>query len=99
MFQILIKSSTYFHKSNHMSTNKKTTSKLVASQAAEILNNPSSSTIAKQLAGSAMSQRVPGKQTSSEMEDKAAKVLSSSKYSEETKAMAATVLTQSNKER
>ena len=82
-----------------MSTNKKVTSKPVASKAAEILKDPNSSQIARQLAGSALSQRSKGNQTSSEMEDKAAKVLASNKYSEDTRTMAATVLAQSNKER
>ena len=79
--------------------NKKTTSKPVGTKASEILKDPNSSQIAKQLAGSALSQRAAGNQTSSEMEDKAAKVLASPKYSEETKTMAASVLSQSNKQR
>ncbi|MBB5620964.1 hypothetical protein HDE69_002017 [Pedobacter cryoconitis] len=82
-----------------MSTNNKTTSKPVASKASEILKDPTSSQIAKQLAGSALSQRTSGNQTSREMEDKAARVLASNKYSEETKTLAASVLAQSNKER
>lgn len=82
-----------------MSKNNKTTSKSVASKASDILRNPNSSNIAKELAGSAMSQRAPGNQTGSKMEDKAARVLSSNKYNDDTKEMAASVLSQSNKER
>jgi len=82
-----------------MSKNNKITSKSVASKASEILRNPSSSNIAKELAGSALSQRAKGNQTGGEMEDKAARVLASDKYSQETKEMAASVLSQSNKER
>ena len=82
-----------------MSKNKKITSPSVASKASDILRDPNSSNIAKELAGSALSQRTKGNQTGSEMEDKAAKVLASNKYSEETKEMAASVLSQSNRER
>jgi hypothetical protein len=80
-------------------TNKKKTSKNVASLAAKILNDPNSSKIAKELAGSALSQVNRTNQTGSEMEDKASRVLKSNKYSEDTKSLAASVLSQSNKGR
>ncbi|MCX2429616.1 hypothetical protein [Pedobacter sp. GR22-10] len=82
-----------------MAKNQKTTSPEVASKASEILRNPNSSTIAKELAGSALSQRTKGNQTGSIMEEKASKVLTSDKYSKDTKEMAASVLSQSNKDR
>ncbi|MFD2013371.1 hypothetical protein ACFSHO_07300 [Acinetobacter vivianii] len=63
------------------------------------MRNPSSSTIQKELAGSALAQTHSGKQTSSDMESKASKVLQSEKYSDATKTLAASVLSQSNKER
>lgn len=82
-----------------MSKNTKITSKEIASLAAKTLQNPNSSNIAKELAGSALSQTNKGNQTGSELEDKASKVLNSDKYSEETKKLAASILSQSNKER
>lgn len=71
----------------------------MASVAAKILADPSSSVIAKKLAGSALSQANKGYQTGKDMEDVAAKVLTSPKYSEKTKTMAGTVLSQSTSER
>lgn len=82
-----------------MSKNTKTTSPKVASDAAKILSNPNSSAIAKQLAGSALSQTNKGNQTGGKMETVASKVLQSDKYSDSTKDLAASVLSQSNKER
>ncbi|MCC5517667.1 MULTISPECIES: hypothetical protein [Vibrio] len=82
-----------------MPKNKKQTSSDVASLAAQTLNNPNSSAIAKAFAGSALSQSSTSRQTSSDMESKASKALQSSKYSEETKSLAASVLAQSNKSR
>lgn len=79
--------------------NKKTTSKNVASLAAQILKDASASATAKKLAGSALSQVNGGNQTSSQMEDFASKVLKSTKYSDDTKTLAGSVLSQSNKER
>lgn len=79
--------------------NKKATSKSVASIAANILKDQSSSQTAKKLAGSALSQRGTRKQTGGELEDLASKVLDSPKYSERTKSLAGSVLSQSNKER
>ena len=80
-------------------TNKKKTSKQIASLAAKTLNNSNASKIAKELAGSALSQAVRKNQTGSEMEDKASMVIKSNKYSDDTKSLAASVLSQSNKKR
>ena len=79
--------------------NKKKTSSQIASQAAATLNDKNASTIAKSLAGSALSQVNKGNQTSSEMESKASKALQSPKYSEETKKLAGSIVSQSNKNR
>lgn len=79
--------------------NKKVTSNQIASLASKILTNPNSSQIAKELAGSALSQMNKGNQTGSSMEEKASKVLQSSKYSEATKSLAGSILSQSNKKR
>ncbi|MGV3612244.1 MAG: hypothetical protein ACO1N0_14890 [Fluviicola sp.] len=79
--------------------NKKVTSSEVAAQAAAILADKNASKIAKELAGSALSQVNSGNQTSKEMESKAAKVLQSPKYSEETKKLAGSIVSQSNKKR
>ena len=55
--------------------------------------------MAKSLAASALSQRSGDKQTGAQMEDKAARVLASDRYAKETKELAASVLSQSNKQR
>jgi hypothetical protein len=82
-----------------MSKNAKRTSSRIATLAAETLQDSSASQIGKSLAASALSQRKPGVQTGAAMEDKAARVLAHSKYSEETRELAASVLAQANKER
>lgn len=79
--------------------NTKKTSNEMASLAAKILADPKASKIAKELAGSTLSQVNRTNQTGSEMEDKASKVLQSNKYSDDTKSLAASVLSQSNKKR
>lgn len=79
--------------------NKKTTSSKMATLAAATLKDENASKIAKELAGSVLSQTNSGNQTSSEMETKASNVLTSNKYSDETKQLAASVLSQSNKNR
>ena len=71
----------------------------MASNAAKVLNNKSTSKIKKSLAASVLSQRDKDKQTGAHMEDIASKVMTSNKYSEETKSFAASVLSQSNKQR
>jgi len=82
-----------------MANNKKKTSSKIASLAAKTLKDKNASKIAKELAGSALSQKQKKHQTGGELEDKAAKVLKSNKYSKETKQLAASVLSQSNKKR
>ncbi|MDM1679890.1 hypothetical protein HX069_12095 [Myroides odoratimimus] len=82
-----------------MSKNTKKTSAKIAKLAAKTLTNSNSSTIAKELAGSALSQVDKSKQTGSKLETKASKVLTSSKYNEDTKKLAASLLSQSDKER
>lgn len=79
--------------------NTKQTSEGLASMAAKALSDPNSSKIQKELAGSALAQHSTGKETGAEMETKASNVLKSKKYSEETKGLAASVLSQSNKKR
>lgn len=79
--------------------NTKKTSKQIASLASRTLKDKNASKIAKELAGSALSQKQKNNQTGIEMEDKASQVLRSNKYSEETKKLAASVLSQSNKNR
>lgn len=61
------------------------------------MNNKNSSNIQKSLAGGVLSQRDPVKQTGAKMEDKASQVLQSNKYSDITKSLAASLLSQSNK--
>jgi len=82
-----------------MSTNKKQTSKQIASQASKTLLDSNSSKTARSLAASALSQSSNKKQTGAEIEGLASKVLASSKYSENTKSLAGSILSQSNKNR
>lgn len=63
-----------------MSKNSKQTSNKVAKLASEVLRDPSSSAIQKKLAGSALAQTHSTKQTGSEMESEASRVLQSEKY-------------------
>lgn len=79
--------------------NKKVTSPKVASLASNTLTDKNSSKIAKELAGSALSQANKNNQTSKNVESKASKVLQSPKYSESTKKLAGSLLSQSNKKR
>ena len=82
-----------------MSKNMKQTSAQIAKLASETLQDNRASQIAKSLAASAFPQRGGGKQTGAEMEDKAARVLASDHYADETRQLAASVLAQANKER
>ncbi|MFZ5868138.1 MAG: hypothetical protein ACOYXY_19805 [Thermodesulfobacteriota bacterium] len=82
-----------------MSKNRKRSSPNVARRAATTLSNDKASGIAKRLAGSVLAQTDSGKQTGAELEGLASKVLRSPKYSDDTKTLAASVLSQSNKER
>lgn len=79
--------------------NKKKTSDRIVTLAAETLQDPNASKIARRLAGSALAQSDGAKQTGAEMEDLASRVLRSDKYAEETKELAASVLSQANKDR
>lgn len=80
-----------------MSFNSKKSSATLASQAAATLRDSGSSSIARRLAASVLSQAQPGHQTGKTMETAASQVLRSSKYSDETKALAASVVSQANK--
>lgn len=82
-----------------MAKNTKQSSAEMASKAAKILGDDSSSNIAKRLAASVISQSNTAKQTGPKLETTASKVLQSDKYSDATKELAASVLSQSNKER
>lgn len=82
-----------------MSMNKKSTSPGVASLAARTLADENASAIARRLAGSVLSQTGTANQTGADMETTASNVLSSPKYSDDTKTLAASVLAQSNNER
>jgi hypothetical protein len=82
-----------------MTFNAKKSSSTLASQAAATLRDSNASAIAKRLAGSVLSQAQSHNQTGKAMETTASQVLRSPKYSEETKALAASVVSQSNKSR
>ncbi len=79
--------------------NSKRSSEKLASDAARTMTDPQASAIQKSLAAGVLSQRDPNKQTGARMEDIASKVLQSDKYAEKTKSFAASLLSQSNKER
>lgn len=77
---------------------KKGTSQKIAKQAAKILDNPSSSTIAKRLAGSALTQsKAPKERTSKALASLASKVLDDKRFSDAAHTLAATVLAQRKK--
>lgn len=82
-----------------MSKNTKKTSNKIATLAADTLNSPTSSALARSLAASALAQKGTDKQTSAEMEETAGKVLGGDQYHEDTKALAASVLSQANRAR
>ena len=79
--------------------NQKTTSSKIASLASHILKDSGSSSTAKSLAGSALSQVNKYNETGKHLEHLASNVLNSEKYSNETKKLAASILSQSNKTR
>ena len=79
--------------------NAKQSSKTIASQASKVLKDNSSSKIAKQFAGSIMSQSNTKKETGAAMETKASNAMKSDKYNDLTKSMAASLLSQSNTKR
>lgn len=82
-----------------MTFNSKKSSPAVASQAAAALRDSSTSGIAKSLAASVLSQRQGTHQTGKDMEATASNVLKSPKYSDQTKAFAASIVSQANKVR
>lgn len=82
-----------------MAKNTKASSPKVAALAAHTLANPNASATAKTLAGSVLAQTHTGKETGSKTETLASSVLQSTKYSEDTKTLAASALSQSNKDR
>ncbi|MFY1663741.1 hypothetical protein [Pseudomonas sp. Pseu.R1] len=82
-----------------MPSNSKQTSADVAKLASETLRDPHASAIAKSFAASALAQTHTGKQTGADMEAKAGRALQSEKYSEDTKTLAGTLVSQSNKAR
>lgn len=79
--------------------NPKRTSAKLASEAAKTMTDPQASAIQKSLAAGVLSQRDGSKQTGARMEDIASKELQSNKYAEKTKSFAASLVSQSNKER
>lgn len=82
-----------------MMFNSKKSSSALASEAGATLRDNNASAIAKRLAGSVVSQAQSGNQTGKAMETTASQVLRSSKYSDQTKAFAASLVSQSNKRR
>ena len=82
-----------------MGKNVKQTSTRVAKLAAETLQDPRASQVARSLAASALAQRGNGRQTGAVMEDVAARVLAGSRYADQTKELSASVLAQANKAR
>lgn len=74
----------------------KKSSPSVTKLASSVLKDQNASQIAKQLAGSVLSQANTNNQTSEAMENIASKALQSDKYSETTKTLAGSVLSQSN---
>ena len=75
----------------------KQTSSGLASMAAKIMADNSSSKIQRQLAGSALAQKGNSKETSERMEGLASMVMKSDKYNAATKSLAASVMSQATK--
>ena len=69
--------------------NNKQTSPSLASVAGEVLQDSSSSQIARKLAASVLSQTGSNHRTGADMEETAARVLASPKYSDQTRSLAA----------
>lgn len=74
--------------------NKEKTGKSVASKASAILSNPHASARSKAVAGSALSQVVPGRSTSKPVATKAANVLDDGRSGAKSRSVAGSVLTQ-----
>jgi hypothetical protein len=79
--------------------NNKKTSPKIGALASQILRDPDTSQIGRQLAASALSQTHTNRQTGANMESKASHVLQSPKYSSDNKRLAASLLSQSDKKR
>lgn len=77
--------------------NKKNSSPKLAHLASETLTDNNSSATAKSLAGSVLAQVQKGFQPSEEVQTLAGKVLESDKYSDDTKSLAASIVSQSPK--
>jgi hypothetical protein len=82
-----------------LSINSKKTSPPIGTLAARTLQDPHASEVARSLAASVLAQRQSGLQTGAAMEDKAARVLASEKYADDTRRLAASLVSQSNVER
>ena len=81
-----------------MSKSEKTSAK-VGSKASGVLRSPTSSKVAKSIAGSALAQSKTNKQTSATVASKAARVLDDGRSSAKNKTIAGSVLTQKTKKR
>lgn len=82
-----------------MSKNTKGSSAPIASLAARTLTSASSSGLERSLAGSALAQRGTSSQTGPRMEERAGRALNNERSSATTRALAASVVSQSNKAR
>jgi hypothetical protein len=82
-----------------MSKNTNQTSTRIGRLASETMQSSSASRVAKSLAASALSQRSGDRQTGAKMENTAARVLAGDHYAKDTKVLAASVLSQANKQR
>lgn len=74
----------------------KRTSKKIAAVAARAMSDPNTPASTRRLAASALSQRVPGRETGADMEELAGKVLGSDWRSDEARTFAASVVSQSD---
>jgi hypothetical protein len=82
-----------------MSKNSKQTSAKVATVAGKTLQSPSSSSVQRSLAGSALRQAGRSAQTGAQTEDLAARALGNARSANATKVLAGSVVSQSNKGR
>ena len=82
-----------------MSKNTKQSGQAVTTLAAKKLGDPNASAIQKSLAGAVLAQAHTGKQTGADMEAIAGRALQSKISAGDTKAMAGSLVSQSNKNR
>ncbi|WP_374401743.1 hypothetical protein [Niveibacterium sp.] len=80
-------------------SNSKRTSAPEAAKAAQVLRDPQSSAVQRQIAGSVLSQRATGRVTGPEVEHKAGRVLESNHYNSTTRSLAGSAVSQSDKNR